>query len=123
MNAKTLLSTTVATAFAAFAFIAATPALAEARADQPTAKLTRAEVKQQLRQARAEGRIVEGEQSYVAEPVGMAKTRAQVRAETLEAVRVGAIGYGEQSVFPTFAQLQSIELAGLKALSTHVAAR
>lgn len=46
----------------------------------------------------------------------MGKTRAQVKAETLEAIRLGAIGHGERFVFPTQQQLENIRTAGLKAL-------
>lgn len=50
-------------------------------------------------------------------------TRAQVRAETLEAIRVGAITRGEETVVPTPAQLESIRRAGLKAIATTTASR
>lgn len=50
-------------------------------------------------------------------------TRAQVRAETLEAIRLGVIARGEQSVLPTAAQLESIRVAGERARSMMLASR
>jgi hypothetical protein len=126
MNAKTLVSATVSAAVTAFALLASLPAVAaDADPGYPTAStstLTRAQVMQELQQARAAGRIVEGERSYVAPAVGMVKTRAQVRAELREALRIGAIGRGEQSFFPTPEQNARIEQAGLKALDAAMAA-
>ncbi len=85
--------------------------------------LTRAEVSAEAHRARNAGEITQGEITADIKPVGMAKTRAQVRAETLEAIRLGAISQGEQSSFPTAAQLQLIEMAGLRTLHMTVAAR
>jgi len=42
-------------------------------------------------------------------------------AETLEAIRVGAIARGEQSQFPTAMQLDNIRHAGLRALAMQMA--
>jgi hypothetical protein len=124
MNRKTL-------AIAALAFFAAGASTAagitgEATPDYPMAfssSLTRAQVQQATLAARAAGQIVQGEQSVVVEHRGTALTRAQVRAETLEAIRIGAIAGGEHSVLPTAAQLDSIRMAGERALSMSVASR
>lgn len=113
MNTKPLL-------FAAMAFFAAASAMAQDVTPDNTAPfmstLTRAEVRQAAIEARAAGLISHGDRSFVAEPTGMAKTRAQVVAETLEAIRLGAIDRRELSSSPTPAQLESIRMAGLKAL-------
>lgn len=118
MNTKSLIA-------AAFTVIAAGSAMAqEASPDYPKAfssSATRAEVCQAAIGARAAGRIVDGERSFVAEPVGAAKTRAQVAAETLEAVRLGLVGGGERNVVFTQDQLNSIHMAGLKAVPMNVA--
>ncbi len=134
MNAKTFLSAS----FAALAFAVAAPAMASTMGDADpgypaaaTSTTTRAAVKADLatsQQARtataaqAGGFRVQGEAFYFPEPVGEAKTRAQVRAETLEAIRVGAISRSERYVFPTTEQLDSIRLAGQRALDPNVAA-
>lgn len=133
MNTKTFLSTAIAATAAAIFAIAAAPAFAStlgdadpgypiaATAHAPTAT-PRAAVKADTLQARSSGLRVQGEAFYFAEPVGEAKTRAQVRAETLEAIRVGAISRSERYVFPTTEQLDSIRLAGQRALDANVAA-
>jgi hypothetical protein len=115
-------------AAAALAFAAATPVLAagEARYEFPaasTSTLTRAEVKAQLVAARGAGHIAQGERSVVIADTGTPLTRAQVVAETLEAIRVGAISRHEQSEQPTAAQLDSIRMAGQRALAMQVASR
>jgi hypothetical protein len=43
-------------------------------------------------------------------------TRAQVRAEAMEAQRLGLITTGEITVIPTPAQLEQVRLAGLRAV-------
>jgi hypothetical protein len=130
MNAKTLLSTTVAIAMSAFASTAAMAApigdadpgypglvngVAVSKSDLPKSgpRIAAVQVKSPM---------VQGEAFYFPEPVGEAKTRAQVRAETLEAIRVGAISRGERYEFPSAQQLESIRMAGLRALDPTVAA-
>jgi Domain of unknown function (DUF4148) len=107
--------------------ISAAPALAgEATPDYPvayTSTVSRAEVQQAALQARAAGLVASGERSVVNEPTGSTLTRAQVVAETREAIRVGAIAQGEASVVLTPAQLDSIQMAGLKAQTMTLAAR
>ena len=51
------------------------------------------------------------------------KTRAQVRAETLEAARIAPLSRGEEYRFYTPEELQRIQQAGLRALATEMAAR
>jgi hypothetical protein len=64
-----------------------------------------------------------GERNIVVTDTGPALTRAQVKAELLEAVRIGAIDRHEQSVTPTAAQLESIRQAGLNAVVMTMASR
>jgi Domain of unknown function (DUF4148) len=119
--------TTIVTFAALSALIAALPATAgEATPDYPmayTSTTTRAEVKQATIDARAAGLIASGERSVINESTGSTLTRAQVVAETLEAIRIGAIAYGEASPVITPAQLDSIQMAGMKAQAMTVAAR
>lgn len=121
MNTKTLF----AVAFAALATLGtASAASGEATYDYPvafTSSVTRAEVQAELFRAQAAGEVATGERSVVIADTGPALSRAQVRAETLEAIRVGAISRGEQSTSPTLAQLESIRLAGAKAVAMTMA--
>lgn len=52
-------------------------------------------------------------------------TRAQVKAETREAVRIGAVGGGDYALRdgPSAEQLESIRMAGQRALAMNVASR
>ncbi len=121
--------TLITAAIALVSFAASTAAMANEDSAQLLAgpslssTLTRVEVRAEAQRARAAGEITQGEISADIKPVGMAKTRAQVRAELAEAIRVGAISQGENSTFPTAAQLQLIQMAGLRALQMTVAAR
>lgn len=123
MNTKTLF----AAAFAALTALGAGSAFAgEATYDYPvvyTSTVSRADVKAQALQARAAGQIAQGELSVVVTDTGPALTRAQVKAETLEAIRVGAISRHEQSLAPSAAQLESIRMAGQKAVVMTMASR
>lgn len=123
------MNTQSAIAIAAFGFfttLAASPVFAsEATYEYPTAvtsSLSRADVRAQAVKARSAGLIVQGEQSVVVAETGPALSRVQVVAETLEAIRIGAIDRHEASVTPTAAQLKSIQLAGQKAAATTMAA-
>lgn len=77
--------------------------------------------------ARGTGRVANGEKTGDVEgPFVSALTRAQVAAETLEAIRIGAINFGGDygpQIGPTEAQLEQIRMAGLKARSMTVASR
>lgn len=84
--------------------------------------ISRADATAAALQARA-GRPAQSEAQTFAALTAGGLTRAQVVAETIEAIRVGAIGRGEHNVFPTAKQLESIRLAGLKALPMTVASR
>jgi hypothetical protein len=112
---------------AAFALVASATAFAgEATPDYAAAfssSVSRSAVAQAAVQARAAGQIAQGEFTVVADTTGPALSRAQVIAETREAVRLGAIVQGEQYRFATPAQLQSIQMAGLQALVMSVASR
>jgi hypothetical protein len=85
--------------------------------------LTRAEVRNAAIQARAAGQINDGETYRTIEPFVVVKSRAEVRAETLEAIRVGAISHGELSYVLTDMQLKDIERAGMRARMMTLASR
>lgn len=51
------------------------------------------------------------------------KTRAQVRAEAIEAARIAPLSRGEHYHFYTAEELQRIRQAGLRALAVEMAAR
>ena len=124
MHTKTLLTVAIALISAAFGATAARAG--EVEPDYPvayTSTLTRAEVKADALRARAAGHIAIGERSYVVADTGPGLTRAQVVAETLEAIRVGAVDRHEQTQLPTAIQLESIRQAGLRAVSMTMASR
>jgi hypothetical protein len=80
---KTALSALVL-AFAATGALAESPAAAGPTAAQPTSALTRAEVMQQVLDARSAGTLLKsGELGQVPAPMASAKTREQVRSEWL----------------------------------------
>ena len=113
--------------FAALTIFSSAAALAEDFADQPKqlgpSTVTRAEVRQAAIQARAAGRITEGEIARSVDTTGTTLTRAQVHAETLEALRIGAVSRHNHDSFATPAQLDQIHMAGLRAVAMTVAAR
>jgi hypothetical protein len=129
MNSKTLI-TTLTTLTAAIALLSAassfaTVVVSEADLSLPmvhTSNVTRAEVRAAALQARSQGTQIGGDFLELT-PTKSASTvtRAQVRAETLEAIRLHAIGHGEQNYFPTQAQLDSIRVAGDRAVSLKMA--
>jgi len=111
-------------AFVAFTAIVALsqPAFAagEATYDYPVvaaSQVDRAEVQRSAAAALAAGLVASGEFSPVFEPATGALSRAQVRAETLEAIRIGAISSGEHLVQPSAEQLELIRLAGQRAVA------
>ncbi len=84
--------------------------------------VTRAEVRAAAIQARLAGEVSVGDYIDVKQPVFVSTlTREQVRAETLEAIRLHAIGKGEHNHFPTPSQLDSIRMAGERAVVMKVA--
>lgn len=69
------------------------------------------------------GLIERGEASVDRSHFVSVKTRAQVTAEAREAVRLGVVGFGEgPAPRVTPAQAESIRMAGLRALSSTLAA-
>lgn len=130
MHTKSLL-TAAAIAFAAFTSSAAMAApMGDADPGYPglvhgqmvsKADKNKAKVTERVAATRVTTPLVQGEAFNFPEPVGEAKTRAQVRAETLEAIRVGAINRSDRFEFPTAQQLESIRTAGLRALDPTVA--
>lgn len=129
MTVKPVLNTAIAVAFTAFAATAVMAApMGDADPGYPglvngqVVSAAKADgVSPRVAAVRVTTPLVQGEAFYFPEPVGEAKTRAQVRAETLEAIRVGAISRGERHESPTAQQLESIRLAGLRALDPTVA--
>jgi hypothetical protein len=92
-------------------------------AQSSTPSLSRMDVLLELARARKAGELNHIETSFVPTPVGMPLTRAQVKAELLEAIRIGALEHGERSFTPSAEQLESIRLAGLRAITMNVATR
>lgn len=127
MNTKQLLVPLFTVAVAVIGFASATAAHAsEASYENPVSlhsTLTRAEVLAQAVRAVAAGEISLSDNSYAPKINGTEKTRAQVVAETREAIRLGLTSFGEQTVIPTAEQLARVEMAGLRALSMTLAAR
>ena len=111
----------------AFALAGATSAFAqEATQDSPQqypSTLSRVEVRQAAAQRPVAQLMQYGDATQFALPMGSMLSRAQVHAETLEALRVGAVSLRERNEFPTVAQLELIREAGLKAVPMTLAAR
>lgn len=92
-------------------------------ADTPSA-VTRAEVKAQLAAARNSGELLRIQRETYEPPVQAAqKTRAQVRAETAEARRLGLMRHNgnDGPVVTTVDQRRQIESAGLRARGESIA--
>jgi hypothetical protein len=89
------------------------------------ASKSRAEVVTDLRAAQAAGQLpIPGELGVRFVDAPSIKPREQVVAETLEAARLGLLGYGELGLKqPTPAQERQIELAGMRALERLAAAK
>jgi hypothetical protein len=85
--------------------------------------LSRQEVRDAAIAARAAGSFTEGEYAHTHDNFVSLKTRAQVKAEAIEALRLSAVGRTEQKHFLTVMQLESIEMAGLSTLAVSMAAR
>ena len=106
----------------AFALASATSAFAqEATQDSPQqypSTLSRVEVRQAAAQL-----MQYGDATQFALSMGSMLSRAQGHADTLEALRVGAVSLRERNEFPTVAQLELIRQAGLKAVPMTLAAR
>lgn len=122
MNAKTFLLSAL-TALSALGVQVAHAG--EATYDYPTrlsSQVSRAEVLDGAVQARVQGLIANGEQGLVPTTPASTLTRIQVKAETLEAIRVGAVVAGEAADQPTAIQLERIRSAGQRALRIPMAA-
>ncbi len=88
-------------------------------------QLSRAEVQAQVAPAYKADVIARGEASEGqdrATVVASTLTRAQVRAEAAEAVRLGLTNYGEHMPVATAEQNDQIRLAGLRAVQSLTAA-
>jgi Domain of unknown function (DUF4148) len=122
MNAKTFVTAAIAILSAASAFAQSSPE--NYTLPQPyTSTVTRAQVRAELLAARQAPHHLEGDQYVVNEVFVSTVTPAQVHAEALEAIRVGAFSRREQNIIPTAAQLESIRMAGERALKTTLASR
>ncbi len=125
MYAKTLVTIAVALIGASAAtFAHAFPG--EGATELPTAyssSVTRAAVREAAIAARQAGQIAVGDQDVVIDQPGPGLSRAQVRAEAIEAIRLGLRSRGEHSPVATQEQLAKIHMAGLDALGMTVASR
>ena len=120
MYAKTFITLAIAISAAASAVAA------DVTPDYPMAfssTVSRADVRLATLQARAARQIGVGELTLATESGAAGLSRVQVRAETLEAIRLGLIGHGEQDVVPSAEQLERIRMAGQKALAMTMASR
>lgn len=112
----------VASAFASSVSFAqeATP---DARITQSRSVATRAEVRDELRAAQANGAIAHGEAADhdFTRSFRPMLTRMQVAAEAAEARRLGLTQGGEAQRFPTAKDIESVRRAGAQALERTVA--
>ena len=120
MNAKTLIATALVLSFAGAGAAFAQEATQDFPVPQWKSSVTRSEVVATLKATPA-AQVQTGEAS-AAPKAASALSRAQVQAETREALRLGVIGSDEGSVrVATPAQAEQIRAAGLRALSGNVA--
>ncbi|MDQ2779979.1 MAG: hypothetical protein M3Y32_10525 [Pseudomonadota bacterium] len=122
MYTKSLI--TAAVALASTVVLATSAMAADADPGYPQAypsQVSRTDVQQQTAAARAWGQLRHGELPLVATDFETMKTRGQVHAEALEAIRLGAISHGEFNAVPTMMQLDSIRMAGERAVTSKMA--
>ena len=122
MNSKLVIATTlIALAGVGSAF--AQEGTQDFSATQALSSKSRAEVKSELAAAQRAGDVtVYGYTEASPAPVAASTvTRAQVQAEAREALRLGLIPVSEATRTATAADLESIRLAGLRAVNTAVA--
>ena len=81
----------------------------------PASVVSRAEVQNQVKAARAAGLIANGEIQPVQAERAVGKSRDQVRAEYSEARRLGLVAAGEIQPIATPAQTEQVRLAGVRA--------
>lgn len=127
MNCKTFAITAITAAAALLSAASSFAAAPIGEADvtfevAQSSNVTRAEVRAAAIQARLAGGVSVGDYIDVKPAVFVSNlSREQVRAETLEAIRLHAIGQGEHNYFPTQSQLDSIRMAGERAVVMKVA--
>ena len=120
MNAKTLIATALVLSFAGTGAAFAQEATQDFPVPQWKSSITRAEVIATLKAVPA-AQASYGEAS-TAPKAASTLSRAQVQAETREALRLGVIGSDEGAVrVATPAQAEQIRAAGLRALDGTVA--
>lgn len=120
MNTRTLIATALFTVVAGSAFAQ------EGTQDFPSADLlssrSRAEVRAELLDALRAGALNDRSEASAAPVAASMLLRAQVVAETREAVRLGVVGANDAEVrVATPAQAALIRAAGLRALDRNVA--
>ncbi len=121
MNAKTLIATALVLSFAGAGAAFAQEGTQDFPAPQWSSSLTRTEVMATLKAAPAGETTLAGEASAAPKAVSTL-TRAQVRAETLEALRLGVAGSDDGRVqLATPAQAELIRAAGLRAFDNSLA--
>lgn len=120
MNAKTLIATALVVSFAGTGAAFAQEATQDFPVPQWKSSITRAEVISTLKATPA-AQASYGEAS-TAPKAASTLSRAQVQAETREALRLGVIGSDEGMVrVATPAQAEQIRAAGLRALDGNLA--
>ncbi len=120
MNAKSLIATALVLSFAGAGAAFAQEATQDFPVPQWKSSVTRSEVVATLKATPA-AQVAYGEAS-AAPQAASALSRAQVQAETREALRLGAIGSDEGAVRGASpAQAEQIRAAGLRALDGNVA--
>lgn len=120
MNAKTLIATALVLSFAGTGAAFAQEGTQDFPVPQWKSSITRAEVIATLKAAPA-AQMSYGEAS-TAPKAASSLSRAQVQAETREALRLGVIGSDEGAVrVATPAQAEQIRAAGLRALGGNIA--
>jgi len=120
MNAKTLIATALFVSFAGTGAAFAQEATQDFPVPQWTSSITRAEVIATLKAAPAA--VAGYGEASTAPQATSTLSRAQVQAETREALRLGAIGSDEATVrVATPAQAEQIRAAGLRALDSSLA--
>lgn len=113
MYAKTVLTLTFALLGAASTFASEATWV---HPTKPSSNLARDAVKLDTIAALKAGEVARGEVVPVLAVSTTGLSRAQVRAEAREALRLGLNSRGEHNVFPSAEQLQRIQMAGQQAL-------
>ena len=122
-TARTLIASSL---FSVVTLLAATGAVAQEVTptgfEQFSSVASRADVRADAAAALGAGRVDSGEATLWTADVESSRTRAQVMAEAIEALRLGLVGHGDLSApSASPAQAELIRSAGLRALGVPVA--